>query len=84
MTITRADETYLINDTYKGYKVNGSIVFPVEGNKYISVSLSKDNKYVSASIDNNGVYISNGTIDTILMLEYLSINLNEINNFKKP
>ena len=84
MTITRADETYLISDTYKDYTVSGSIVYHTDGSKHISVSLSKDNKYVSASIDNNGVYISNGTVDTILMLEYLSINLNEINNFKKP
>ena len=84
MTIARADETYLIKDTYKDYTVSGSIVYPTDDNKRISVSLSKDNKYVSASIDNNGVYISNGTVDTILMLEYLSINLNEINNFKKP
>ena len=84
MTITRADETYLINDTYKGYKVNGSIVFPLEGNKYISVSLNKDDKYVSANINNDSIYITNGTIDIVLMLEYLSINLNEIINFVKP
>ena len=84
MTITRADETYLINDTYKDYKVSGSIVFPVEGNKYINVSLNKDDKYVSANINNYSIYITNGTIDIVLMLEYLSINLNEITNFVKP
>ena len=84
MTITRADETYLINDTYKGYKVSGSIVFPVEGNKYINVSLNKDDKYVSANINNDSIYITNVTIDIVLMLEYLSINLNEITNFVKP
>jgi hypothetical protein len=84
MTITRADETYLINDTYKDYTVNGSIVFPVEGNKRINVSLSKDDKYISADINNDSIYIANGTVDIILMLEYLSINLNEINNFVKP
>ena len=84
MTITRADETYLISDTYKDYTVSGSIVYHRDGSKNISVSLSKDDKYVSANINDDSISITNGTIDTILMLEYLSINLNEINNFKKP
>ena len=84
MTITRADETYLISDTYKDYKVDGSIVYHTDGSKHISVSLNKDDKYVSANINNDSIYIANGTIDNILMLEYLSINLNEIINFVKP
>ena len=84
MTITRADETYLIKDTYKDYTVNGTIVYHTDGSKNISVSLNKDDKYISASINDDSIYIANGTIDTILMLEYLSINLNEIINFVKP
>ena len=84
MTITRADETYLISDTYKDCTVNGSIVYHTDGSKNISVSLSKDDKYVSVNINDDSIYITNGTIDTILMLEYLSINLNEIINFVKP
>ena len=84
MTITRADETYLIKDTYKDYTVSGSIVYPTDDNKRISVSLNKDDKYVSANINNDSIYITNGTIDIVLMLEYLSINLNEIINFVKP
>lgn len=84
MTITKADETYLIKDTYKDYEVNGSIVYPIEGDKHISVSLSKDDKYVSANISSDSIYIANGTVDTLLMLEYLSINLNDIVNFVKP
>ena len=40
MTIARADETYLIKDTYKDYTVSGSIVYPTDDNKRISVSLS--------------------------------------------
>ena len=46
--------------------------------------LIKDDKYVSANINNDSIYITNGTIDIVLMLEYLSINLNEIINFVKP
>ena len=84
MTITRADETYLISDTYKDYTVSGSIVYHTDGSKHISVSLGKDDKYISANIDNDSIYITNGTVDIILMLEYLSINLNEIINFVKP
>lgn len=85
MTITRADETYLINDTYKDCAVSGSIVYHTDGSKNISVSLNKDDKYISASInDDNSIYIAKGTIDSILILEYLSINLNEIINFVKP
>ena len=84
MTITRADETYLINDTYKDCAVSGNIVYHTDGSKNISVSLNKDDKYISASInDDNSIYITNGTVDIILMLEYLSINLNEIINFVK-
>ena len=84
MTITRADETYLISDTYKDCTVNGSIVYHTDGSKNISVSLSKDDKYISTNINDDSIYIANGTIDTILMLEYLSIKLNEIINFVKP
>ena len=78
MTITRADETYLINDTYKDCAVSGNIVYHTDGSKNISVSLNKDDKYISASINDDSIYIAKGTIDSILILEYLSINLNVI------
>ena len=51
MTITRADETYLINDTYKDCAVSGNIVYHTDGSKNISVSLNKDDKYSYMCLD---------------------------------
>lgn len=83
MTISRAEETYIISDTYQECQVSGTIIIHENGTKTYNFTMSKDDKMVQANVGNtrDGIFIQFGGLDYKIMLDYLKLNLDELFNF---